>query len=183
MVCIAGAPGLLRPPRGFFTSLLCLTCGACCRGTEMPLLLEDVERLERLGLKREDFAVEGEGFPRLRNVGGYCVFYDARSGRCRVYSARPIGCRLYPLVFDEERGVLLDPECPLADFFLRDCRELEEALRLLRRVLEGLRAEYGYRYSERLLEKSAEELLSRCRQLAALQPGSTAGFTHARGER
>ena len=163
-----GAPGLSRgPPGGFFTSPFCLTCGACCKGTEMPLLREDVERLEELGLKRENFAVESEGFFRLRNVGGYCVFYDTGSGRCKVYDARPLGCRLYPLVFDEERGVLLDPECPLAGFFSEECSELEGALLLLRRVLRSLHAEYGYRYSEKLLEESARKLLSRCQQRAA----------------
>uniref|UniRef100_A0A7C3WJT7 YkgJ family cysteine cluster protein n=1 Tax=Thermofilum pendens TaxID=2269 RepID=A0A7C3WJT7_THEPE len=91
----------------------------------MPLLREDLERLEGLGLKREDFAVERDGFLRLRNTGGYCVFYDIGSGRCKVYGARPLGCRLYPLVFDEERGALLDPECPLAGFFSEECSEAE----------------------------------------------------------
>lgn len=133
----------------------------------MPLLREDLERLEGLGLKREDFAVERDGFLRLRNTGGYCVFYDIGSGRCKVYGARPLGCRLYPLVFDEERGALLDPECPLAGFFSEECSELRGALLLLRRVLESLRAEYGYRYSEKLLEESTRKLLSRCQQRAA----------------
>jgi len=163
----SGVSSRQRIPGGFFTSPFCLTCGACCRGTEMLLLREDVERLEGLGFRREEFAVEREGFLRLRNTGGLCVFYDAGTGRCRVYDARPLGCRLYPLVFDEERGVLLDPECPLASFFAEDCLELEQALQLLRKVLECLRADYGYRHSERLLEESARRLLSQCRRRVA----------------
>ncbi len=33
-------------------------CGRCCHETEMPLTLEDVERIESLGYSRRDFAVK-----------------------------------------------------------------------------------------------------------------------------
>ncbi|MEM1517134.1 MAG: YkgJ family cysteine cluster protein [Thermofilum sp.] len=152
-----------EPSRGFFTSAFCRSCGLCCRATEMVLLRKDVERLERLGYRRGDFAVESGGFARLRNVDGYCYFYDKATGLCRVYEHRPLGCRLYPLVFDEVRGVLLDPECPLSSFFAEDCSCLRAALPVLRSVLEALGEEYGVRYDERVFEQSSKKLLSSCR--------------------
>lgn len=147
----------------FFTSSFCRSCGVCCRATEMVLLSEDAERLEQLGYRREDFAVESGGLLRLRNVGGYCYFYDRATGLCRVYEHRPLGCRLYPLVFDEARGVLLDPECPLSSFFAGDCSQLRAALPALRVALEALRREYGTSYDKQLFVQSSKKLLSSCR--------------------
>lgn len=148
---------------GFFSSPFCRSCGECCRGTEMVLLRADVERLERLGYKREDFARYSGGLLVLRNVNGYCYFYDRVSGLCKVYYSRPLGCRLYPLVFDDSLGVMLDPECPLAALFSRDCSQIREALPILRRVLKTLEEEFGVEYNESLFERSSRRILQTCK--------------------
>jgi len=78
----------------------------------MELLAYDIERIESLGYKLEDFAVFDGEFWRLKNVGGYCFFYDVERRRCRIYEHRPIGCRLYPLIFNGEE-VSVDRTCPM----------------------------------------------------------------------
>ena len=47
----------------------------------------------------------------LKNQSGHCVFYNLEQQRCEVYSDRPSGCRLYPVIFDEEKGIVLDDIC------------------------------------------------------------------------
>jgi Fe-S-cluster containining protein len=98
-------------PEWFEVRFKCLKCGACCVGTEMELLAEDIRRVAAAGYAPEDFAVERDGIYRLRNVDGHCVFYDPSSRSCRIYSIRPVGCRLYPLVYDGET-VTVDRSCP-----------------------------------------------------------------------
>jgi Fe-S-cluster containining protein len=120
-------------------------CSKCCYETEMPLTREDIERIERLGYRREELVVVGDdGIPRLRNIDGHCVFLDPRSGRCKIYPWRPLGCRLYPLVYDPCCGVTVDPECPLAHTIGRG-------------VVEKL-APYLLRLIEEIYGKTVEEI-------------------------
>ncbi|MEM1852797.1 MAG: YkgJ family cysteine cluster protein [Thermofilaceae archaeon] len=113
----------------------CLSCGLCCRETEMVLTPSDVERLELLGYRREEFAVYDGRFHRLRNVDGRCFFY--RGGRCVVYDYRPIGCSMYPIVIDPESGsVEVDRFCPLA--YMTTPGELRRAEKLARSILREL---------------------------------------------
>ncbi|MGC8970171.1 MAG: YkgJ family cysteine cluster protein [Conexivisphaera sp.] len=88
-------------------------CHLCCVNTEMPLSERDVERLESLGYRREEFARRVGGLTVLATKeDGSCYFLDG-SGRCSVYESRPEGCRLYPLVWSTETGrATLDTECP-----------------------------------------------------------------------
>ncbi|MGE5533096.1 MAG: YkgJ family cysteine cluster protein, partial [Bacillota bacterium] len=44
-----------------------------------------------------------------------CVFYNRDRRRCRVYFNRPAGCRVYPVILDEETGIILDDICPERD--------------------------------------------------------------------
>jgi Fe-S-cluster containining protein len=92
----------------------CTVCGLCCIDTKMELLPEDIERIETLGYRLEDFAVfdEESGVWRLRNVNGHCVFFNEETKLCKIYENRPIGCRLYPLNYDDELGVVVDKYCP-----------------------------------------------------------------------
>ena len=91
----------------------CLRCGVCCRETEMLLSAKDIERLERKGYDRDFFVrFDSEGYATLRNYRGYCVFYDAGKSRCKVRARRPSGCRIYPVIYDETKGVIVDPICP-----------------------------------------------------------------------
>jgi len=61
----------------------------------MSLRLADVARLERAG-QRDFYRQDEDGYLRLRNVDGRCVFLA--EGRCTVYPHRPEGCVLYPLI-------------------------------------------------------------------------------------
>lgn len=113
----------------------CLSCGLCCRSTEMTLTPSDIKRLELLGHRREEFSIREGRFYKLRNVNGWCYFY--RSGRCSVYDYRPIGCSLYPIVIDLDRlEIYVDEYCPLA----KETRpeELEKARRLIPKILSEL---------------------------------------------
>lgn len=147
-----------------FESELCRMCLRCCLSTEMILVREDVEALRELGLSPERFSEVRGGFLRLKNLEGACAFLDRARGLCRVYERRPLGCRVYPLVFDEERGVTLDSECPLAPRWAQECNKLEEGVALLRHLLRLLEREYGYRVDWRLFESSSRELLNVCRR-------------------
>lgn len=91
----------------------CSHCGICCTETEMLLSKKDITLLEKQGFNRNQFAkLDRQGFAQLKNVDGYCFFYDRSRQRCKVYSNRPAGCRVYPVVLDEETGIILDDICP-----------------------------------------------------------------------
>ena len=79
----------------------------------MMLSAKDIERLERKGYDRDIFVrFDSEGYATLRNYRGYCVFYDEGKRRCKVRTHRPLGCRIYPVICDEEKGIIVDPSCP-----------------------------------------------------------------------
>lgn len=91
----------------------CLRCGVCCQETEMLLSEKDIERLEKKGYKREFFVrFDSEGYATLRNQCGHCVFYDPQKSRCKVRASRPLGCRIYPVIYDEDNGIVVDSICP-----------------------------------------------------------------------
>jgi uncharacterized protein len=90
----------------------CSNCGVCCTETEMLLSKKDITRLEKRGFKQRDFAkYDKQGYAQLKNRGGYCIFYDKGNRRCSVYVDRPSGCRVYPVIIDEEKGIILDTIC------------------------------------------------------------------------
>ena len=73
---------------------------------------EDIVRIEKRGNSRNSFLrIDEEGYALLRNRQGHCVFYNSQERRCEVYAFRPAGCRVYPVVFDEESGVIVDFIC------------------------------------------------------------------------
>jgi Fe-S-cluster containining protein len=79
----------------------------------MLLSLKDIERLERKGYDRDFFArFDSQGYATLKNNRGYCVFYDAEKRRCKIRAHRPSGCRIYPVIYDEDKGIIVDPICP-----------------------------------------------------------------------
>ena len=94
----------------------CLRCGVCCRETEMLLSLKDIGRIERKGYDRDFFVrFDSEGYATLRNSRGCCVFYDAEKSRCKIRAHRPEGCRIYPVIYDEDKGIIVDSICPSRD--------------------------------------------------------------------
>jgi Fe-S-cluster containining protein len=118
----------------------CNNCGKCCEETEMELASSDIQRLERLGLRRGAFAIEcKDGWTRLRNVDGRCCFYDTSRKRCRIYMDRPKGCRIYPVIYSEEEGFKIDELCPKSETISE--KELAIKRRALTRFLRRLESE------------------------------------------
>ena len=90
----------------------CSNCGICCTETEMLLSEKDIELLEMKGFVKSYFAkFDRQGYALLKNRDGYCVFYDLSKKQCSVYFDRPLGCRVYPVILDEEKGIVLDDIC------------------------------------------------------------------------
>ncbi len=90
----------------------CIRCGVCCQETDMLLTKQDITRLEKKGHNRESFArFDRNGYFLLRNYQGHCVFYNQKERRCEVYVSRPSGCRVYPVIYDEETGIIVDSIC------------------------------------------------------------------------
>ncbi len=92
------------------------SCYQCCLETRMPLLQEDIERIEKKGFPADTFSEKDGDFIVLKNRNGACVFL--KKSQCTIYSFRPTGCRLYPLVFDiDQDKITIDLECPNKDAF------------------------------------------------------------------
>lgn len=90
----------------------CLHCGECCKETEMLLSARDIEGLERRGYTKTFFVrFDQNGYATLCNANGYCVFFDRERRSCRERASRPLGCRIYPVMHDEEKGIVVDDIC------------------------------------------------------------------------
>jgi len=78
----------------------------------MLLSKKDIKRLEDKGYRQSKFVhYDRDGYAILKNRVGYCVFYDREKRRCSEYTNRPSGCRVYPVIVDEEKGIVLDTIC------------------------------------------------------------------------
>ena len=105
----------------------------------MLLCKADIERLENEDCNRHSFVRrDRKGYSRLKNHQGHCVFYDADTRRCIVYRHRPLGCRLYPVVHDEDKGIVTDQLCPRQDTIskIELARKGKAVMRLLARIDE-----------------------------------------------
>ena len=80
-----------------------------------------------------------EGFARLRNKNGYCVFYDAKTRKCRVYNAKPLGCRVYPVMLSEDEKIVADWLCPKKDTVSK--HELTRKGKILAKLLHQIDSE------------------------------------------
>jgi Fe-S-cluster containining protein len=78
----------------------------------MLLSSEDVLRLERRGYCSDSFVrYDSNGYAFLRNRQGCCAFYNVSEKKCNVYAFRPSGCRVYPIIYDEDVGIVFDSIC------------------------------------------------------------------------
>ena len=94
----------------------CSRCGICCEETEMLLSNKDIECLEQKGYKQDFFArFDKEGYAILRNQDGVCVFFDPEKRVCKERKIRPAGCRIYPVMLDEDKGIVIDKLCLAKD--------------------------------------------------------------------
>ncbi len=80
----------------------------------MMLSKTDIQLLESKGYNKSVFLrLDKQGYTKLQNRKGYCVFYDSGRSSCRVYADRPQGCHIYPVVYGEEEGIMVDGLCPM----------------------------------------------------------------------
>jgi uncharacterized protein len=92
----------------------CSRCGVCCQETMMELSNDDVKRLNMDGHLLEEFAVIDKQGTRLKNVDGYCYFFNRTNNNCKIYENRPMGCYIYPVVHVTNEGVaMIDELCPM----------------------------------------------------------------------
>ena len=78
----------------------------------MLLSKKDIKRLEKKGFSQNQFVnYYKQGYAQLKNREGYCIFYDIKNRCCSVYMDRPAGCRVYPVILDEDIGIILDDIC------------------------------------------------------------------------
>lgn len=107
----------------------CHQCGACCRGTIVPLDEQDLRKLREQNWEQHpDFRgvsptapLDRGGRQLARRADGSCVFLTA-DGRCRIHQefgadAKPLVCRIFPLqlIPQEKRAVLtVRRSCPSA---------------------------------------------------------------------
>jgi Fe-S-cluster containining protein len=78
----------------------------------MLLSKKDIKRLMDRGYSQKQFLrYDKQGYATLKNRDGYCIFYDLQNRRCSEYENRPSGCRVYPVIVDEDVGIILDTIC------------------------------------------------------------------------
>ncbi len=115
----------------------CSNCGVCCTETEMLLSEKDITRLEKKGFSKNYFVkYEKQGYAQLKNREGYCVFYNPKKRQCNIYADRPSGCRVYPVILDEEKGIVLDDICDSRNTITEKEKKLKgkRVIRLLERI-------------------------------------------------
>ena len=79
----------------------------------MELSIDDISMLEQKGFRLEEFTVQNDGSTQLKNVGGYCYFYNQADKKCQIYANKPIGCSIYPVVYLVNEGMVVDDICPM----------------------------------------------------------------------
>jgi len=102
----------------------------------MELSSDDIKRLEKVGIHREEFAVRDDDVIRLRNVDGRCYFYSLADKKCRIYEKRPLGCYLYPVVYLADEGAIVDGLCPRGQTI--SVQELRKKGRILVKLLKKM---------------------------------------------
>jgi len=118
----------------------CVACGNCCRETEMILSTRDVDRINNdpKNLRVINFVKKtADGLFQLKNVDGYCVFFDVTTKLCKIYEIRPQGCRFYPLIYDSDKKLcVLDQECPRPELFYPNKQSHMKTCKRIVRFLE-----------------------------------------------
>ncbi len=119
----------------------CIDCGKCCLETEMIVSSKDIELILKKAPNhsnmREFAILSDDGFYKLKNIDGHCVFFDLSSKNCVIYDIRPQGCRFYPLIYDYENDeCIFDNHCPRTHLFYRNKQEFKLMCEKIRKFLK-----------------------------------------------
>ena len=76
----------------------CVHCGFCCSEYDIPVTLEEEERLRKYGRVFR----KGKIGLYLKKKKGKCAF-RGKNG-CRIYDERPVACRKYPFFIKKQGG-------------------------------------------------------------------------------
>jgi Fe-S-cluster containining protein len=120
---------------------VCFSCGKCCMATEMMLSEQDIgvilDHKEQYISKDEFTVINKEGIYQLRNVDGYCFFFNHNTKKCKIYDFRPQGCRFYPLVYDPIRKkCIYDQVCPHPKLIYQNSIHLKSICNSLKKFLK-----------------------------------------------
>ena len=120
----------------------CENCGKCCLETEMILSSEDIKIIINSlpnNIRKEDFTFKNINKQyQLRNIEGYCFFFDYSNKECKIYKFRPQGCKFYPLIYDiNKKKCRLDEECPRNNLFYKDNQTLRNECQNLKMFLKN----------------------------------------------
>lgn len=97
----------------------------------MLLCAEDIARMEKKGYKKDSFVrFDKDGYALLRNRQGCCVFHNKKARQCNIYASRPSGCRIYPVILDEDNGIVIDEICH-AQSTISDAEKVRRGKRVL----------------------------------------------------
>ncbi|MCR8453715.1 MAG: YkgJ family cysteine cluster protein [Crenarchaeota archaeon] len=120
-------------------------CFDCCLETEMPLTIDDIKRIVRLGYEPEHFMEFNNGLWRLKNVNGKCVFLNER-GLCEIHKHKPVGCRLYPIIEVDGTCTVDFEYCKFAYAITEEeIKKLCRYVVALNKLLDALRKDPMYR--------------------------------------
>jgi len=120
----------------------CVDCGICCHETEMILSARDVDRIKNndpKSLRIPNFVKKtADGLFQLKNLDGFCVFFNPTTKLCNIYEIRPQGCRFYPLIYDSDKKLcVLDQECPRPELFYPNKQSHMKTCKKIVRFLEN----------------------------------------------
>jgi Fe-S-cluster containining protein len=115
----------------------------------MLLCSEDINKLEKKVYSKDSFLrFDKDGYALLRNRQGCCVFYSKKERRCSVYASRPSGCRIYPVILDEDKGIVVEEICH-AQTTISDAEKVRRGKRVLN-LLKKIDAEAKTRRGSKL---------------------------------
>jgi len=100
----------------------------------MELSIDDIKKLETKGFPLEDFTIMNDNVTQLRNVNGYCYFYNSSDNKCKIYEDRPVGCTTYPVVYLLNEGPIVDELCPMGHTISK--QELSAKSKILGKLLK-----------------------------------------------
>lgn len=105
---------------------------------------KDAQRIDALGYSRDEYLVRAkDGFCELKNVNGFCYFYDPETKHCRIYEHRPDGCRYYPIVYHAKKSkCITDMDCPSRETVSRE--EIRKVCHRVKKLIATLQREVAF---------------------------------------